>query len=79
MGGNEMAYFAFLTSWISGAPLNLGFKYVEVHVTGTSLRGSIFGQSPLCRGDCLMDVLPENLTVFGGVVITTTIPPCLNL
>ena len=74
-----MEYFAFLMSWIFGASLNLGFKHAGVNVTGTSLHVSIFGWSPLCHKDCLVDLLPEKLTVFGGVVITATIIPHLNM
>lgn len=73
-----MGYFAFLVSQIFCSPLALEFKYVGVNVIGTSLHGSIFSRSPLCRGDCLVDVLPETLIVFGRMVITTT-SPHLNL
>ena len=79
MDGSRMEYFAFLVRWISSAPLTLGFKYDKVNVIGTSLRGSISGWSPLCHGDYLVDVLPENLTVFGRVVISVASPPHLNL
>ena len=73
-----MGYFAFLASWIYGVPLTLGFRYVGVNVIGTSLHGSISGQSPLCHEDCLVDVLLENLTIFGRVVITAASPPISN-
>ena len=74
-----MEYFVLLAIWISGAPLTLGFKYVGVNVISTSLRDSISSQSPLCRRDCLVDVLPKTLTIFGGEVTTIAIPPRLNL
>ena len=74
-----MGYFALLVSYISSAPLTLGFKYVGVNVTSTSVCGSIYGWSPLCCGDCLMDVLPENLIVFGGVVITIASPHLIRV
>jgi hypothetical protein len=78
MGGSRMGYFAFFVSWISGAPLTLGFKYPGVNVMGTPLHGSISGWSPLCHKDCLMDACPRNITVFSGVVITTTSPHVSN-
>ena len=79
MGGSGIRYFAFFTRWTLGAPLNLGFTYAGVEVTSTSFCDSIVGQSSLCRRDYLMEVVVENLTVFGGVLIITAIPPCLNL
>jgi len=60
MGGSKIIYFAFLTRWTSGYPLNIGFRYVGVQVTGTSLWDFIVGWSSLYCGDCLVDVLLEN-------------------
>ena len=79
IGGSWIRYFAFLTRWTSDTPLNLGFTYAGVKVIGTYLWDSIVGRSPLCHGDYLVDVLPENRIVFGRVLTTTTIPPRLNL
>ena len=79
MGWSEIRYFSFLTRWTFDAPLNLGFTYAGVQVISASLWDSIAGRSPLCHRDCLMEVIPKNLTVFGGVVITIVAPPYINL
>ena len=39
---------------------------------------SIVGRSPICLGDCLVEVLAENLTVLGGVFMRTTLLLCNN-
>ena len=70
-----IGYLVCLASWMSGAPIAHGLTYVEVKDMGASLLVSIAGLSPLCCGDCLVEELPANLIVFGGVVITIVKPP----
>lgn len=79
MGGSGIGYFSFLARGTSGAPLILALTYARFQVTGTSLLDSIASWSPLCHGDCRVEVILENLIVFSGVFITVIIPPCLNL
>lgn len=45
---------------------------------GASLCGSISKRSHLCRRDCLVEELPGNLTIFGGVAIIVARPHVLN-
>ena len=56
----------------------LGIKYAGIKVMGTSLLVSISKRSPMCRGDCLVEELPGNLKVLGGVVIIVASPPISN-
>ena len=48
--------------------------YVVVNIIGASRLVSIFGQSPLCHGDCLVEELPTNLIVFSGVFMVAVSP-----
>ena len=53
--------------------------YDGVQVIDTSLWDSFVGRLPLCLEDYRVEVVLENQTVFGGVLITGEIPPHLNL
>lgn len=48
--------------------------YVGVNIMGASHLVSIVGWSPLFHGNYLVEEIPVNFTVFGGVVMTVAIP-----
>jgi len=78
IGGNEIGHLAFLVSWSSSTLLTLELRYARFKLMVASLLVSISRRSPLCRGDCLVEDLPRNLIVLGGVVIIAARPPLSN-